>query len=164
MQSGRWLPRLFALLAGAALAGSVVFWVLRLSTPREPVVPPAAGEAATQAVPADAARLAALLGGGSGGGTGGGTGAAAAADEPAAAALAGRFVITGVVAGPPAQGVALIAVDGKPARPYLEGAEIEAGVVLQSVAPRKAVLAASHQGPPLLTLELPAPAAAAGAP
>lgn len=146
--TSRWLPRLLALLAGVLVAASATFWALRLSAPRAPLVQAAAGDAATQALPVDASRLSALLGA-----TVPGNNPAPAA-APAAAELASRFVITGVVASPSAQGVALIAVDGQPAKPYRVGAVIVEGVMLQSVAPRKAVLAASRRGPVLLTLEL----------
>lgn len=150
-KTSRWLPRLFALLAGALVAASATFWALRLSAPRAPWVQAPAGDTAPEALPVEAAQLSALLGAG-----GGGDKAVSASAAPAAPALASRFVITGVVASPSSQGVALIAVDGQPAKPYRVGAVIVEGVMLQSVAPRKAVLAASRKGPALLTLELPA--------
>jgi general secretion pathway protein C len=46
-------------------------------------------------------------------------------------------------------------VDGKPAKPFRVGTMIEEGLVLQSVAARRAVLAESATGPAVLTLELP---------
>lgn len=67
-----------------------------------------------------------------------------------------RFSLKGVVAGTQGQsGAALLSVDGKPPRPYRVGAEIEPGLMLQSVGPRQAVLAASREGLPLQTLVLP---------
>jgi general secretion pathway protein C len=53
-------------------------------------------------------------------------------------------------------GAALIAVDGRPAKPFKVGSNVDAGLVLQAVEPRRAVLASSAQGPAVLTLELPA--------
>ena len=150
-KTSRWLPRLIALLAGALVAASATFWALRLSAPRAPLVQAPAGDAAAQSLPVDAARRAALLGA-----SPARDNAAPASAAATAPALASRFVITGVVASPSSQGVALIAVDGQPAKPYRVGAVIVEGVMLQSVAPRKAVLAASRKGPALLTLELPA--------
>jgi general secretion pathway protein C len=81
---------------------------------------------------------------------------AAAAGLPAVS-LASRFALVGVVAERSRRGAALIAVDGKPARPYRVGAAIDQGVLLQSVEGRRAVLSASVGGPALVTLELPRP-------
>ena len=72
-----------------------------------------------------------------------------------AASLASRFALLGVVSARTHDGAALIAVDGKPPRPYRVGAAIDEALVLQSVQPRQAVLANSIAGPPVLTLELP---------
>lgn len=73
----------------------------------------------------------------------------------AAASVAGRLALVGVVANRNRGGAALISIDGKPARPYRVGARVDDALVLQSVAPRRAVLADSLQGPASLTLELP---------
>jgi general secretion pathway protein C len=80
--------------------------------------------------------------------------AASPAGAPTAS-LASRFNLLGVVAARSHSGAALIAVDGKPPRPYRVGSAIEEGLVLQSVQRRRAVLAASAGGPAVLTLELP---------
>jgi len=69
--------------------------------------------------------------------------------------LASRFKLTGVVAGRSSSGYALISIDGKPAKPYRVGAQVTEVLVLHSVAPRSASLAASLEGPVTLTLELP---------
>ncbi len=53
-------------------------------------------------------------------------------------------------------GAALIAVDGKPARPFRVGTLVEEGLVLQSLEGRRALLGAERGGPSTLTLELPA--------
>jgi general secretion pathway protein C len=70
---------------------------------------------------------------------------------------ASRFVLSGVVVQRlrSGQGVALIAVDGKPPRPYRVGASLADGIVLHSVSNGKAMLAASTDAEPGLTLELP---------
>lgn len=65
-----------------------------------------------------------------------------------------RFKLTGVVARP-RNGQALMSIDGKPARPFRVGARVTDDLVLHSVAPRSASLAASMAGPVTLTLELP---------
>jgi len=53
-------------------------------------------------------------------------------------------------------GAALIAVDGKPAKPYRVGAVVADGLVLQSTQGRRVNLGASMDGPQTLVLELPA--------
>ena len=88
-------------------------------------------------------------------GLGGGMPLAAA---PVASSInASRFVLTGLVAGTTAsQGIALLAVDGKPARPYRVGAEVAPGVVVQAVQSRLVRLASAPEADDALTLELPA--------
>jgi general secretion pathway protein C len=85
--------------------------------------------------------------------------AASSDASPAAPSMiqAARFALTGVVVNRPTsgQGVALIAVDGKPPRPYRVGSTLTAGVVLHSVSAGKAMLAVSADAAPSLTLELP---------
>lgn len=144
------MPRLLALMAGVLVAASASFWALKLSAPHEASLPQAPldnGMLADGTNKPDSAQLAAFLG----------AQPAAAAETSAAAPspLAGRFVLTGVVASASSQGVAVIAVDGQPPRPFRVGARLDEGVVLQSVAPRKAVLAAGPRSAALLTLELP---------
>jgi general secretion pathway protein C len=68
---------------------------------------------------------------------------------------ASRFKITGVVAGKNDQGYALIAVDGKPARPFKVGSQVNDTLLLQSVNKSGAALAASLDGPIAFRLDLP---------
>ena len=70
--------------------------------------------------------------------------------------LASRFQLQGVMVGGPNAGAALMAVDGKPAKPYRVGAVVADGIVLQSVEGRRISLGASMDGPQTLVLELPA--------
>jgi general secretion pathway protein C len=70
--------------------------------------------------------------------------------------LASRFQLQGVLAGGAEAGAALIAVDGKPAKPYRVGAVVADGWVLQSAEGRRVSLGAAMNGPSTLTLELPA--------
>jgi general secretion pathway protein C len=84
---------------------------------------------------------------------------AAAAEVPADA----RFQLIGVVT-PRAtaaarEGLALIAVDGKPAKAYRVGAVIDGSTILKSVAARGAMLG-PRDGAPLVSLTLAPPAAA----
>jgi general secretion pathway protein C len=139
----RWAVAGSTFVLWALVAASAVFWGLKMSARSAglPAVPVAMRTPAA----ADPAAIARLLGATP-------TGATVA---PAAPSLASRLVLVGVVANRSEHGVALISIDGKPAKPFRVGAMIEEGVVLQSVASRRAVLAASATGPALLTLELP---------
>jgi general secretion pathway protein C len=83
----------------------------------------------------------------------------AVSNQPVAAATpeaASRFALLGVVADEDQGGAALIAVDGKPARPFKVGTKVAEGFVLQSVTTRAAALGPNADGKPALTLQLPA--------
>ena len=72
------------------------------------------------------------------------------------AAPSSRFALQGVLSGRSSGGgAALIAMDGKPARPYRIGAQVDAGLVLQSLGPRQAALGATVDGPTTVRLEMP---------
>ena len=92
--------------------------------------------------------------------------AAPAAAAAPVATIASRFALVGVAAQHSGGGAALIAVDGKPPRPYRVGSTIEEGLVLQAVRGREALLGANVRGPALVTLELPqqAPIESSGRP
>jgi general secretion pathway protein C len=127
-------------------AGSAAYWGLKLGSDAQAIGRPLASPR-TQA-PADPQAIATLLGGSPSGPV-----ALAATPTPA---LASRFNLVGVVAeARSGGGAALISVDGKPARPYRVGAQVDEGLVLQSVQGRRAVLAAPAGGVPVVTLELP---------
>ena len=138
----RWPVAAATLLLWALVAASAVYWGFRLMGGRTsaavaPLLPRSPG-------PADPAAVARLLG---------------ASPKVAAAApvssLASRFVLVGVVASRTSHGAALIAVDGKPAKPFRVGSAVDEGLVLQSVQGRRAVLAPSMDAPAALTLNLP---------
>ena len=139
-----WTPRLAAFAVALLLAASLVGWILRWpvsQTGRALPLPPT-GEA-LPAVPA--ALVASLLGA-----------EAAAADAAAVPDAASRFRLTGIIAsGSASQGVALLSIDGQPAKPYPVGALLEAGWMLQSVQPRRVALATDAHAPARLQLELP---------
>jgi general secretion pathway protein C len=123
------------------VAASAVYWGLKLTT--RPSVPAATPLAVRAPAPADPVAVARLLG----------ASPVAAAATPAPS-LASRFALVGVVANRSQKGAALIAVDGKPPKPYRVGAPVDEGIVLQSVESRRAVLA-GPDGAPVLTLDLP---------
>lgn len=137
-----WWPRVGTLAVWLLAAASLAYWGLKFSAPAgaSAVAPVALAPAAAP----DPAALARLLG-------------AVPAATPAVASLASRFALIGVVAGASSGGAALIAIDGKPAKPFRVGAKVEEGLVLQSVGARRALLGAAASGPALVTLELPPP-------
>ena len=130
-----------SLLVWGAVAFSAVTWGLRWSATGET---PSNATAAVQALPeVDVSAAARSLG-------------AAPVQAAAAPTLASRFQLQGVMAGGPNAGAALIAVDGKPAKPYRVGAVVADGLVLQSADGRRISLGAAVDGPQALVLELPA--------
>ena len=126
-----WLLRLASFAVWALAAFAAAYWALKL-LPAPPTATPVPS-AAPPAVVADAAPMIRLLG----------QSATKVSTTPVGerkeADTSSRFVLTGVVVGRTKAGVALIAVDGKGARPYRIGAEIADGHTLQSVASRSAI-------------------------
>lgn len=148
------LARLSAFVIWGLVAATAIFWALRLwvQAPGAPEYTVAVGSVG--AVRGDLTRLLGTT-----------PSTVAAAPIPQAAS---RFKLFGIMA-PDARraavsqgGLALIAVDDKPARAYAVGAAIDDGLVLQSVSLRTASIGPA-QGETTLRLELPAlPAAATG--
>ncbi|RYZ12384.1 MAG: general secretion pathway protein C [Comamonadaceae bacterium] len=140
--AARWPASVATVAVWALAAASIVFWGLRLTAPADALAPPAVASAPAAV---DTVAVGRLLG---------------AVDAPAVAAAtpdaASRFVLLGVIADTDGQGAALIAVDGKPARPFRVGGKLADGYVLQSVGARAAKLGGSAQGPAAFTLQLPA--------
>ena len=144
-----WLSRLLTFALAALAAGSGVFWALQWSN-RSAVGGPSVESA--QAATVDASAVSRALGGG------------VVAPASVSVLAATRFTLAGVVAGRSENGAALIAIDGKPPKPYAVGAAVEGEWFLRSVAPRRAVLATSNgsgrtsvvPGSPEMVLELPA--------
>lgn len=141
----KWGVRLGTLALWAAAGASVVYWGLRLSNrPVVQTVPAVASMAAMPDAQAVARALGALP-----------AGAVVAVAAPVAS-LASRFALVGVLAGRQSGGgAALIAVDGKPAKPFRVGTVVDSGMVLQALGPRQAQLGADVGGPAMLTLDMP---------
>lgn len=139
-----------AFLTWAAVAATAVFWALRLFVPGEPT--PASSLATGRTVVA-AADLSRLLG--------------TPPPREVAAAPAnsdGRFKLIGVVAQTQGAGIALLSIDGKPARAFRVGSQVDGDWVLQQVGPLSAMLGPAG-GSPAQTLSLPpVPGAARGVP
>lgn len=136
----------------ALAAGSALFWGLKLAT--RPTAVPAQAQVAA-AGPGLRGDLSRLLGADP---------VPVAEPAPAAPSADARFSLVGVVAPRAAQsareGVALIAVDGQPARAYRIGAAVADGHVLSAVSARGATLGPRDGGPAVaLSVAPPAPAA-----
>ena len=136
----RWVLPAVSLLVWGAVAFSAVSWVLRGSATG---VEPSSAMAAQTLPELDVSAAARTLGAGP-------------VQPTAAPTLSSRFQLQGVLAGGPEAGAALIAVDGKPAKPYRVGAVLADGLVLQLAEGRRISLGASMEGPQTLVLELPA--------
>src|SRR5512145_2146916 len=112
------LPRAFTVVLVLALAATITGWVLEFSarrTPSEPVRPVTVGNQAPRTQAADTAPIALLFGA-----------------RPGADGSDIRVV--GVIAqGKQGQGIALLAVDSRPALAFRAGEEIAAGVTLAEV-------------------------------
>ena len=140
--------RLSAFVIWSLVGATAVFWAMRLaaSPPQVPSYAVAVGN--TGAVRGDLGRLF-------------GVAPRPTAAGPAAPDAPSRFKLVGVMAprdaaaqAEPGHGVALIAVDGKPAKPYTVGARLDSDLVLQSVGLRTASLGPA-QGGRSVVLELP---------
>lgn len=141
--------RIAAFVVWAAVAACAVFWGLRLLVTPRPVPPQTLPVGAALVARGDVVRLFASAA------------PQVATNLPTQPALASRFKLIGVMAPKDAergrgQGVALIAVDDKPARAYRIGARVDQALVLQSVAQRSAVIGPA-QGAPAVRLDLPLP-------
>jgi general secretion pathway protein C len=134
-----WWIRAVTFLVAVLVSGSAVWWGLTLSNsaPWQPSVSTASP------LQLDVALLAQALG----------AGAAPANGAPAAAPLAMQLL--GVVARGGGKGYALLAVGDAPPKTYKVGSKLSDGLVLQSVGPRSAQVAADMKGPARQVLELP---------
>ena len=144
-----WMSRLLTIFFTSLAAASAVYWGLRFSEPAftEPV---AAQDSRAVAAPEEAAVVKAL--------GGDGTGTAVVASP---LAKDSRFVLQGVISTHQHTGAALIAVDGKPARPFMVGSSVGGEWRVQRVEVRRVVLEriqpnaeVPEAGP--MSLELPA--------
>ena len=152
MNDNRAMPaRLSAFVIWALVAAGLVFWGYRLLA--RPMALPVNVQTVAES-PGATGDLARMLG------------AAPAPQTVTSAPVAesNRFKLFGVlapvaangVAGQSTAGVALIAVDGKPARAYAVGAQLDGNTVLQSISRRSASLG-PEQGATSVVLELPTP-------
>jgi general secretion pathway protein C len=147
------IARLSALVIWALVAAATVFWGMRLLVRADPVPANAVVVSEAPQVRGDLSRL---------------LGAEPVTAVAAAPQMSSRFRLLGVMAAKPSlqgmtPGVALISIDGKPARAFTSGARVEDQLVLQNVSLRSASIG-SAQGGGTFVLEIPAlPAPATGA-
>ena len=137
--------RLSAFVIWGLVAASVAFWGLRLlvRSPQAPIHTVAVGD--EPVARGDVSRL-----------LGAPPVESVASTAATSPQLSARFRLTGVMAPkvPSAQGVALIAVDGKLPRAFKVGASVDGELVLQGVSLRTASIGPA-QGAPAVVLELP---------
>ncbi|HEX3140842.1 MAG TPA: hypothetical protein VHQ87_12355 [Rhizobacter sp.] len=147
------IARLSAFVIWAFVAVATVFWGMRLLVRSDPVPANAVVVGDTTQVRGDLSRL---------------LGAEPVAAVALAPQISSRFRLLGVMAARPSQqgmtpGVALISIDGKPARAFAAGARVEDQLMLQNVSLRSASIG-SEKGGSAFVLEIPPlPAPATGA-
>ena len=129
--------------AWALAAAAVGYWVLQLTANSAqknlPVVSAAYDSASIVSNPALLARL---LGN-------------SAVQPTVAVNTNSRFSLKGVMSGAQGKEAALIAIDDKPAKVFRVGSTVDEGLILQSTSKGKVTLAATTNGPVLMTLEMP---------
>jgi general secretion pathway protein C len=153
--AGKWLSRIVTFAVWTLVATSVTWWSLKFVGAGARTLTAAA--LATPVPGSDATDLAKVFG------PPASAPVAALAAAPSAIDPGTRFALVGVVANRASSGVALISVDGKAARPYRVGSQIEESYTLKSVATRSAVLEPSAPAGAPFTLEL-TPVAGAASP
>jgi general secretion pathway protein C len=137
-----WTLRLFTLLIWLLVGLCAAYWAYKFVTTK-PVEATAA--LAAPAVVVDSKAVAKLLG---------------ATDNVATKAIntlaSTKFVLFGLANSVSGHGVALIALDGKPAKPYRVGSAVADDLVLKSISKTGVILATTLKAPDGVTLELPA--------
>ena len=133
----------------AALAASLVFWVLRLGARPEPLPARVQTVASDQSTRGEILRLFANP-------------VAAGATPAMQATASSRMRLLGVVAGADddARGWVVLSIDGQPARTIQVGAQVDGDWVVQTVTNRRVEIGPSG-APAVAVLELPLPAPAA---
>ena len=139
--SNSWTLRLFTLLIWLFVGLCAAYWAFKFATTKtiEATATPAA-----PTVVVDSKAIGRLLG---------------ATDNIAVKAINTpantKFVLFGLASSAGGQGYALIALDGKPAKPYRVGSLVADDLVLKSISKTGVLLATSLKAPDGVTLELP---------
>lgn len=140
-----WLPKVVTFALSVMVTASAVYWGLKEWRIQ---APPVVSTSLSKPAPVTTSMVARALGGGQ----------APVTAINVAAVTSTRYALVGIIAKPSGGGVALISVDGKPAKPVRVGAFIDDRLMLQSVEGRRALLAGGVNMPAEVTLELPKPA------
>ncbi len=135
-----WPARAGAFLLATAAAASVVYWTLQIQSVQLQAPRVSVDSASPAAV--DSVAVARALG----------ASPQAAGPIVADVSVSSRLVLAGIVASHKGSGAALIAVDGKPAKPFQVGATVTDNWVLRRVQARSVSLS---QGGAEVALELP---------
>ena len=145
--STAWAPALVTTAVWTALGLSAVAWGLALwPSDRQPLAVSVASLEAAPVPLVQAADIARVLG----------THSASPSSSPVAAApTAVRMSLLGVAMAGKANAIAVISLDGQPAKPFHVGDTVSTGLVLQAVTSTHALLGAALKSPTLSTLELP---------
>jgi hypothetical protein len=134
------LPKIGAAAVWGAVGLSLTYWAFTLwGNPKAQVIPPIP----ERPVSIDSQRVARALG------------AATGPVAPASVQSQARHALIGLATDSAGRGVALIRTDDAPVRSYRGGATLPDGMVLRTLGPREAGLAASAQGPVSVRLALP---------
>ena len=139
--SNSWTLRLFTLLVWLLVGLSGTYWAFKFITTK-PIEATAALAASTVVI--DSKAVAKLLGATDNTGK-----------KPATTVASTKFVLFGLAGTAGGQGVALIALDGKPAKPYRVGSLVADDLVLKSISKTGVTLATSVNSSDGVTLELP---------
>jgi general secretion pathway protein C len=139
--SNSWTLRLFTLLIWLLVGLCTAYWAFKFATTK---TVEATAALAAPTVVVDSKAIGKLLG---------------ATDVVTAKALntsaSSKFALFGLANSVGGQGVALIALDGKPAKPYRVGSLVADDLILKSISKTGVVLATSLKSPDGVTLELP---------
>lgn len=155
LDNPRMTARIAAFIVWGLAAASAVFWGLRLGGAGPSAPPHATAAPAFAPVQADLRRV---LGDDSARAAGMAEPGTAAGRASSSTFDASRLRLLGVVASPSAAGradLALISLDGKPARTFRHGAVIEGEQMVQRIEARRVTIG-PRDGPSAVTLELPA--------
>ena len=139
----KYVLRIVTLILAALAALSAAFWALKMMQGASSTTVPAT-PAATAPTTTDPKALARALGGG-----------VWPTTQATPALSASNLILQGVIAHGTQRGAALIAVNGKPAKPFLIGAAVEGDWVLQSLSVRSATLKSAAGTAVERVLELP---------
>ena len=136
----RWTLRLFTLLVWLLVGLCAAYWAFKFVTTKSVT---ATAAVSRPTVEVDSKAIAKMLR------------ATDGAAKPAVTVASTKFVLFGLAATAAGRGVALIALDGKPAKPYRVGSLVADDLLLKSISKTGVVLAASLQSPDGVTLDLP---------